>query len=116
MGFIGEMQAMGKVLQEAGRIDLYEKLLSASEKMLELSEQNEALRRENYELKEKLKIKGSLVFKENMYFLTKEDGQQDGPFCSVCWQSDEKLVRLHSNDLGSIWCAVCRAKEKRRKR
>ena len=37
-----------------------------------------------------------LVFRDNMYWTTQNDGSQTGPYCSRCWDADGKLVRILS--------------------
>lgn len=113
MSVISEIQAIGKILQKAGNIELYKKLLAIQERALEIMEQNESLRDENSKLKEKLKIKGSLRFENNMYYEVDEKGnKKDGPFCSRCWDKEDKLIRIHKPDENRLtrvyWCPECR--------
>ncbi len=41
-------------------------------------------------------------FENDFYWITKEDGTKDGPFCQICWEKEEKLIHLNSElvDLG----------------
>ncbi len=68
------------------------------------------IEKENRELKEKLEIKENLIFEKNAYWLEKENGEKDGPFCSVCWDADEKLIRLRVGDYALGWalCLKCK--------
>jgi len=107
MGVLSEVQLIGKALQEAGKIDLYQKLLAILEKDLELQDENQKLKEKIASLSEELRMKGSLRFKNNSYYLELENGQADGPFCSACWDSKKTLVRLH--DLEDCdWCPSCK--------
>ncbi len=83
-------------------------------KITELYGQNIELKEENYKLRKNLeKIKGisktnsSLIHKDNHYFI-----EEDGPFCTKCWDVDNKLVRLHnggnSNGLTTFECPNCK--------
>lgn len=113
MTIISDIQAIGKILQKADNIELYEKLLTIQEKALDIMKENESLRNENSELKEKLRIKGSLRFGKNMYYKVDEkENKKDGPFCSSCWDKENKLIRVHKTDgshFASIyWCPVCK--------
>jgi len=113
MSVIGEIQSIAKILQRAGNIELYEKLLTVQEEALELMEQNRNLREENSRLKGKLELKDSLMFKENAYYsIDKKGNIKDGPFCSRCWDKDDKLVRMHKTDdrhlTRTIWCPDCK--------
>lgn len=96
MGVISELQAIGKILQKAGQIDLYQKISSLMDEILEIKKQNDELREENSELKEQIKIKDSLIFKDNSYYSVDKDGNiKNGPFCSSCWDNSKKLIWLH---------------------
>jgi len=95
MGVIDDIQKIGKVLQKAGQIGLYEKLLAIQEKALDIQQQNALLQKEIVELKEELKIKGSLIFRENAYYLINEQANKtDGPYCSKCYDDEKKLIHL----------------------
>lgn len=72
------------------------------EKMADLRDQILELREENQKLKEKLleKNKNNLIFENGAYFEIKEDGRKEGPFCSVCWEKDKKMIRLKQGFAG----------------
>ncbi len=72
------------------------------EKMADLRDQILELREENQKLKEKLleKNKNNLIFENGAYFEIKEDGSKEGPFCSVCWERERKLIHLKEYGLG----------------
>jgi hypothetical protein len=84
----------------AKNTDVAEKLIDVYQNIVELTDTNQQLRAEVQELKNEItalkrrpEIESKLRFDENAYYLTKED-KEDGPFCSVCWDIDGKLVRL----------------------
>jgi hypothetical protein len=70
-------------------------------------------------LKEKQKLKESIIFEERWYFTENENNENNertGPFCQRCYDDNEKLVRLqkHHNAAfsgapASDWyqCTVC---------
>lgn len=93
MAIFDELKSIGKVLQEAGKIDLYQQILNVQQQLLEMQNRIASLDKENKELKEKLEIKDSLIFENNAYWLEKDD-KKDGPFCSCCWDNDRKPIRM----------------------
>lgn len=93
MAIFDELKSIGRTLQEAGKIELYGKILEIQEKLLELQNQLLVLEAENKQLKEKLQFKESLIFENNAYWIKKGD-EKEGPYCSCCWDSNEKTIRM----------------------
>ena len=61
---------------------------------LKLKEENFDLKRKIEKLKDTADIKSKLVHEDNHYFLVEGD-KKDGPYCTNCWDSESKLIRLH---------------------
>ena len=102
-----ELKSVGKVLQEAGKIEQYQLILDTQQKLLEMQRVIAELEVDNKRLKEESEIKETLVSESNVYW-TKKDNIKDGPFCTCCWDSDHKLIRLHKNNLsGRTHCPKC---------
>jgi hypothetical protein len=93
MALFDELKAIGKTLQEAGKIELYGQVLGVQEKLMEIQKRLFTLENENRQLKEKLEIKGSLFFENNAYW-TKEGDNKNGPYCSCCWDNDKKVIHM----------------------
>ncbi len=93
MGVYDGLKDAAKVLQESGKIEQYRQILNAQGKMIEMQKHIGDLEVENRDLKEKLEIKGKLRYEKNAYWFQEEKGH-DGPFCSRCWDSDKKLIRM----------------------
>jgi len=95
MGAISEIKEIGKFLRKMDNIDLYEKLMTVQEKTLETMVKNINLKKENDKLKEKLKLKGSIVFEKEVFWIKDESGNvKDGPFCPNCYDSEELTLHL----------------------
>src|ERR1700677_3279566 len=94
MGVYDGLKDAAKVLQESGKIEQYRQILDAQQQMLEMQKKIRELETENKNLKEKLETKGKLRHDKNAYWL-EEDGKNEGPFCTCCWDVDKKLVRMH---------------------
>jgi regulator of replication initiation timing len=107
MSLLDSINTLLEILYNVGNIKLYEKLKNIQKDALELVEENEKLKEENRELKEKLQVQGSLIFEGNLYWLIKQDNKKEGPFCSKCWDENEKLIRLHSDGV-DYNCPVCK--------
>lgn len=109
MSIIDDIKSIAKTIQQADNIELYQKILNVQAEALEVVEQNNKLRDENHELKEKLKIKENLKHERNSYWI-ESDGKNDGPFCSRCWDVDKNLVRLHPCGNPAYYdCPNCKA-------
>jgi hypothetical protein len=99
MGLWDTLKDAVKVLQRAGKIDELKAILELQQTAIDLRRDNEQLRQEIASLKDQAALATRLEFRGNAYWLKKTDGHVDGPFCSRCWDSDKRLVRLH--DLGN---------------
>lgn len=91
MGVIENFKDVLRVADTLNNLDLYKKLS-------ELQTAVFALEEENRSLKEQLNIKNTLTFEDEKYWLER-NGQKEGPFCTVCWDIDSKLVRMRSYQL-----------------
>ena len=89
-----DLKSIAKVLQEAGKIEQYRKILEVQEKLLEMQKRTGELDEENKKLQDKLAIKENLFYKNNAYWI-KRGSTKDGPFCSRCWDKNKDLIRMH---------------------
>lgn len=106
-----DIKKIAKVLQEAGKIDLYEKLLQMKERAIEMQAKIELLTAENKNLIKNQVIREKLELKDNHYWLkTKND--VDGPYCTKCWDKDQLLIRVpvYNNNEYQFECPSCHAK------
>ncbi|MGA2587180.1 MAG: hypothetical protein ABSF88_09165 [Candidatus Aminicenantales bacterium] len=109
MGIISDVQLIGKALQKAGNIDLYNKLIEIQEKIIDTQRENQELREEVARLNETLKTKDSVYFENNAIYKNGKDGIKTGPYCSGCWDSENKLINLHESATPGIFtCPICR--------
>lgn len=97
MGILDNAKQVAKAVEEIHNLELYQRVLSLHSDIIELVEENNRLRGEITELKRQHEIRGKLRVVNNpshVYYLYNAQGQQeDGPFCTVCWDIDAKLVR-----------------------
>ena len=60
------------------------------------------------ELKEKLAVKGKMIYTKPYYFLLHDRDQQEGPFCQACYDDKNKCIRLQELNKGYWNCSVCK--------
>lgn len=104
-------------LREAKNLELYQRMMDVYGNVMDLVEKNRELVGENRKLEEQLKVTGELQFDsaKNHYWRLHE-GRQDGPFCSVCWDVEKTLVRMHQSDTYGVpyfYCPSCQLKRHR---
>lgn len=112
MAIFDELKSISKILQEAGKIEQYKQILEIQEKLLEMQNKINLLEEKNKSLSEKLKVRESLIFEKDLYWIQKND-KRDGPFCTNCWDGEDKLMRLHSYETGydkGFKCPKCENK------
>jgi hypothetical protein len=95
------------LVQKVDNIDLLKQILSLQSDVQKLYGENLALREDVALLKEKLRLKETLRFHDGNYFLIRNDGSEDGPFCQICHDVDGKLVRLVNAMYGEPICTFC---------
>ena len=117
MGILDNAKQVAKAVEEIHNLELYQRVLSLHSDIIELVEENNRLRTENTSLKKQQEIRGKLRLgpdrRFHLYYLFNDNGQpEDGPFCTVCWDIDGKLVRPFGyNDQGGSGyiCEYCRS-------
>ena len=87
--------------------DLQIQLAEVKMKLAELIEENTNLKNS---LSEAITTKKDVILKKNLYY-TKDD---DGPFCTACYDSQNKLVRVtplskEFHVIAKLKCPVCKA-------
>ena len=108
MGFTNVMSLGKAALDIANEL----KNTELKEAILQLREEILALREENIALKEQLSKRNShnMCFskEDNCYYDIKNDNEKDGPFCSKCYDTIQKPVRmLNYHKQGMYKCPNC---------
>lgn len=112
MAIFDILKTAAKVAQEAGKIELYGQILEVYEKLLDQQKKIADLEENNKELRAHLEVQGKVLPEGNLYWL-EEDGVKDGPFCTCCWDSEGKLLRLHKSPVsGRMHCPKCKTDAK----
>jgi hypothetical protein len=62
-------------------------------------------------LKDSLRLKENLVRHKEAYYITNENGDPIGdPYCSYCWESNNKAIHLFIVDYMCSGCTGCKTK------
>lgn len=107
MGAVDTVKDLAKLVQQLDNIEIVQKVLTLQSDMMELQDHVQALKEENRQLKKQLQQKDELDFKNNMYWRTIGD-TQEGPFCTKCFDSEGKIIRLHGDDDRGYKCPECK--------
>jgi hypothetical protein len=98
---------LGDLVKKGVTIDLQEAIVHLREAVLALKEENLNLKEQNTSLQKTLDKRESLKFQAPNYYLIDGAGLKDGPFCQVCHDNQNKLIRLKVIEEGSWTCGVC---------
>lgn len=108
MGMIENAKSLGKLVQQLGNLDAYQKIVELQSDMLELLDENLRLKEEAAELKQSIELQESVKFEFDAYWIIRQgDQDDDGPFCSCCWDVRRQLVRLQQRAFG-MECPACK--------
>ncbi len=114
LNIIDGLKSAGKVLLEANKFEQYQQIILAQQKILNQQEEIalkqekiNLLKKQNEKLSEKIKTQNKLIYEENSYWIV-EDNNKIGPYCSNCWDSNTRRVRMHDRDGGYYLCPSCK--------
>jgi len=107
MGIFDELKSVGSVLREADKIEQYQLILDVQAKLLDMQKKIADLEVENKALKDEINIKKNLVHRAEVYYLIDGD-KEDGPFCTMCYDTKKLLVRLKNSMDERKICPNCK--------
>jgi len=113
MSLIPEYKEIIELLKKGLTLEAQEKIMELRVAALELQEENLKFRERIRQLEGELQLNKNLIFeaKTGLYWLSGSDGLRDGPFCAICRDKENKLVRLHDGRnrvVQTRWiCMVC---------
>ena len=61
------------------------------------------------DLKKQLSLKGEMIFEAPVYWRKTDDGK-DGPYCQVCYDKDNKYIRVQKYSDNWWECKCCKNK------
>lgn len=106
MGLYEGIKDMAKVLQKAGNIDLYSKLIDLGAQALEMQNEIARLTNENLKLKESKHLSDK-VERYSEPFITLNGEKEHVLYCARCWGDTEKLIQVRCYDNGEFKCCKC---------
>lgn len=99
-----------KILEVIKDPDLKIQIADLVQKNIALSKNNDKLTKEIDKLSS-IKETQANLFVEGNHYLLKVNENKDGPFCTKCWDSENKLIRLHKrwedNGVIAFTCPNC---------
>lgn len=109
MGIVSDYKDVYEVFKSLGNFEYQQKIIELREGHLKLREEKLRLEEENQDLRARLEKSTALTFESPYYWNLGADGAKDGPFCQVCQDSSDKLIRLHEAIRTRGWwdCKVC---------
>lgn len=113
MAGIPDLKTITSLAKKAFTIEEQEQIISLRDALVELKaegieqkEQIADLKKQLAELKKKIDIQDRLVWETPYYFL-KDGEKNDGPYCQLCWDKEQKLIRLQGGKSGEWHCHCC---------
>lgn len=104
MNALESLKGLASMVKRINDIELYSKIIDFQTEVFELIEENHELKQEIKSLKQNIEIlkqeellENELCFKGHFYYKTTEK-EEDGPYCSSCWDNNRKLIRAHISD------------------
>jgi len=108
MGYLDTLKTLGNAISKTKDFKLLEKYISFQQGAMELFDDNIKLRAENEALKKEKKLRDTIVCKEGVYFV-RENDEENGPYCTRCFDKDKNLIRLKIWDNGYATCLECKS-------
>jgi hypothetical protein len=98
-------------------MELYQQAVELMAQVTELAQENMEAKKRISELEERLERKANLIFHQNFYWYGTKTAIQfsatGGPFCSACFDTAGKLVRIHTRTMmGEVEYQICPVCEK----
>ena len=103
MSIVENIKDVAKLVQQLDNVELLSKIISLQTEVYSLVQENLNLKDEISLLEKNAVLSEELIYKDNAYWKN-----NDGPFCSNCWDNEKKLIRIHSTDKIRGHCPNCK--------
>jgi len=93
------------------KLQLAELIGSLADAKMQIAEIQEALLesdRDKKKLLDKLSLKENLVYEKPYYWKKINEQEKEGPYCQLCYDKDQKLIRLQDWENGEWNCQSCK--------
>ena len=108
MGLFEGIKDVAGIIQKIDNIELYQKILDIEAQALEQQEELAKLKAENRELKG-LKDISNKIERHHSLYLTLNGDPQKLPYCSHCWDSEQKLIQVEPRSNNEhYFCPHCK--------
>ena len=108
MGWYEAVKDAIGVADQLRNVELKQKMVDVQMECLKLAEDNASLRQELIALREQVKLRQVMQFKDNAWWRDIGEGKTEGPFCPKCLDGDNKPVRMSDySDFHAWMCPVC---------
>lgn len=111
-----DLKLIASALKEAGRADLQVQILELSEKLREKEQHVRQVEHELRSLRDASDLRARIRVHDELYFVQREDDTEDGPFCTRCFDVNQKLVRLQVAGWLQPICPECKVPQGPRKK
>ncbi len=109
MGAIETGKEIVKLAKHLGNIEIQQKVIELQGEILDLQQELQTLRKDKEDLKDASSIDKDLYLKDGAYFRRSLPADsRKGPFCTRCWDTQRKLVTMHSTEDSALWCGECK--------
>lgn len=111
MSIVKNLKGFEKQFDEASfklqRAELYSQLADVKVEMADLQQSLISKDDEIRTLKEKLKVRGKMVYTDPYYQQKNSKGELEGQYCKVCYDGEDLLMRLEIMSSNSWKCGKC---------
>ena len=107
MSIISSGKEIIDLIQKAGDMDLYRKMVDLQGELVKLAGTNVELSKKNADLEKQLALKQTMEWSGDYYWI-KDDPT---PFCPRCFDHDHKAIHLaHTREMRKPWaCPHCKS-------
>ncbi len=106
MDLLERIAEVVRIAEQLRDVELKRKLTDVRIECLELAQENATLRERVYQLENVTTSGEGMVFRDNVYWMTRDDGAEEGPLCPKCWGGERKRIPMLDE---THWvCVVCK--------
>jgi rRNA maturation endonuclease Nob1 len=86
--------AITDLIKKGANLEAQQKLVELREAVLELQTVNLELKTKIGDLEQQLSLRERVKYENRYYWVFPKVGEKEGPFCQLCYDNVEKLIRL----------------------
>ena len=109
MSILEDLKGVVSTIQKIDNIELYRQILDLQKEVLQVVSENVDLKAQLSSVKDELRLRRTLRFEYNAYWSGETLETSDGPFCAMCWDTKQQLVRMLVVGRNPQWsrCHAC---------